>query len=53
VPPCHGELEPVLHGFAANDALGLIIMESKGILGLFALERDLPDLGEVFFNCHN
>jgi len=52
VPPSHGELEPVLHGLAADDALGLIVMECKGVLALSSLEGNLADCGEILF-CHN
>ena len=52
VPPGHRELEPVLHGLAHDHAVRVIIMESKGILALSALEGDLSDCREILF-CHD
>ena len=53
VPPGHGELEPILHLLAADDLLGIVIMESEGVLGLRTLEFDFPNTREVLFVCHN
>ena len=43
MPPCHGEFEPVLHGFAHDDAFCVIIVECERILALSALETNLSD----------
>ena len=51
VPPGHGELEPVFHLAAGDDALGLIVVERKRILGLLPFKRDLSKSGEILFHC--
>ena len=52
VPPCHGELEPVLHLLTHHHALGLVVVECHHVLTVFSLEGNLACKGEILF-CHN
>ena len=50
VPPCHGESQPVFHGFAHDHFFGVIVMEGHRVLGILAFELDLANSGEILFH---
>ena len=50
VPIGHGKAQVLAHGLAADDLVGVVVAEGKGILGLGALVGDLFYGGEKFFH---
>ena len=51
MPPGKRKLKPFLHGFTHHHAVGLIIMESKGIYAFRSFKLDFSYSGKIFF-CH-